>query len=131
MRSSESYAVRVHSKPLGRHMGAFQPTRRVRLLRRTDGRFDEPGTSQKSGPEARLILGSRESSQSLAGSGFPQITMRLSCRLFKRTRDRTPMPRTLTNLTGATTNDKVAALPSLDMSKMGQTVVSADRQNHP
>src|ERR1035441_9445025 len=86
MRSSESYAVRVHSKPLGRHMGAFQPTRRVRLLRRTDGRFDEPGTSQKSGPEARLILGSRESSQSLAGSGFPQITMRLSCRLFKRTR---------------------------------------------
>ena len=41
------------------------------------------------------------------------------------------MPRTLTNLTGATTNDKVAALPSLDMSKMGQTVVSADRQNHP
>src|ERR1035441_7062317 len=88
MRSSESYAVRVHSKPLGRHMGAFQPTRRVRLLRRTDGRFDEPGTSQKSGPEARLILGSRESSQSLAGSGFPQITMRLSCRLFKRTQAR-------------------------------------------
>jgi hypothetical protein len=32
------------------------------------------------------------------------------------------MPRTLTNLTGATTNDKVAALPSLYMSKMGQTV---------
>ena len=41
------------------------------------------------------------------------------------------MPRTLTNLTGATTNDKVAALPSLDMSKMGQTDVSADREHHP
>ena len=41
------------------------------------------------------------------------------------------MPRTLTNLTGATTNDKVAALPSLDMSKMGQTDVSADREHDP
>jgi hypothetical protein len=41
------------------------------------------------------------------------------------------MPRKLTNLTGATTNDKVVALASLDMSKMEQTDVSADRQTHP
>jgi hypothetical protein len=41
------------------------------------------------------------------------------------------MPRTLTNLTGATTNDKVGALPFLDMSKMRQTDVSADHEHHP
>src|ERR1035437_3814911 len=69
-------------------MGALQPTWRVRLLRRTDGRFDEPDTSQKYGPEARLILGSRESAQSLAGCGFLQNSMRLFCRLFKLTRER-------------------------------------------
>jgi hypothetical protein len=58
---------------------------RVRLLRRTDGRFDEPAPPQTYELDARLILGSRASAQSVAGCAFLQDSMRLCCRWFKRT----------------------------------------------